>query len=404
MSFNAILRFAVMSDIHYQEDSQFQRDRFESAMNTIYNYCANEEYKNLDALYVVGDFADTGTRQQMELFRDDCNKFVKDDTKLVVTLANHELHYVDDYNESMANFKELFNMEFDRHEVISGYHFISLSTTIDKGPWHDSFDASKREYLKAELEKARADGGNKPIFVFQHPGQFGTVSGGVYGNAELYPILSQYPQVIDFSGHSHLAVNNPHEIHQEHFTSVSTGSLYNVHTWARIITPHINTGEARGKENAHMLVVEVDEKFTVRIRKLDVISGEFFENDYYIEDAHDKGKYKYTMSRALYASVPHFEENAKAEITLAEDKVTVTFPRAVCDGDRVFEYNVRLLDKNGVVIAQYSMTSDYACSHQADSYSMTFDNPPEGIHSSLIYAIGFWDNYSEPLKAKKVIL
>ena len=400
MNFKPILRFAVMSDVHYQEDSVFQRERFESAMNTVYDYCADSEYKNLDALYVVGDFADTGTRRQMEMFHEDCEKFVRHETRLVITLANHELHYVDDYRESMANFKEIFNMDFDRHEVINGYHFISLSTTIDKGPWHDSFDASKREYLKTELEKARMDGGNKPVFVFQHPGQCGTLLGGLYGNEEIYPILSQYPQVIDFSGHSHFAANNPREIHQNHFTSVGTGGIYGVNSWGGIIHSHIGESFTKSRDNAHMLVAEVDKNSVVRIRRLDVIAGGFFENDCYIEDAHDKSKYKYTLSRAANAPAPYFDKHSSAKLMCDGNKTAVTFPRAYCDGERVYEYNVRLLDKDGVIISQKSIASDFVKLHQQSEYTTYFENIPN-VETALIYAVGFWDNCSEPIEAKK---
>ncbi len=398
MEFKTKLRFSVMSDVHYSSEKLYVRDYFRSAMEKIYAYCAEEEYKNLDALYVVGDFTDRGLREQMEMFREDCEKYVNPDTKLVITLANHELHYVDDYRESMANFKEIFNMDFDRHEVIGGYHFISMSTTFDKGPWHDSFDEPKREFLKAELEKAREDGGNRPIFVFQHVGMTGTVYGGVYGNSELYPILSGYPQVIDFSGHSHFATNDPREINQCHFTSVSTGSLMNISACGKQVNPHISGSVIRDGRSAHMLVVEVDEDSTVRIRRLDVVANDFFENDSYIKDAHDRAKYQYTMKRAARAHEPYFAKSAKAEIYREGEQMIASFPRALCEGERVYEYDIRILDEKETVIFQKSVTSDFYHLHQADCYSVIMEDIP-GAASGLIYAIGFWDNCSEPIPA-----
>ena len=339
---STILRFAVMSDLHYNEEYPFVRDRFKSAMEKIYDYCGAEEYKNLDALYVVGDFADLGLKSQMQMFREDCDKYVSADTKLVVTLANHELHYVPDYKQAMADFQEIFNMDFDRHEVMGGYHFISLSTTIDRGPWHDSFDATKKEYLKTQLDEAVKDGGDKPIFVFHHPGQFATVLGGVYGNAELYPILSQYPQIIDFSGHSHYAVNNPREIHQKHFTSVSTGTLLNIHPYDKIENAHISGCFVNHNDMAHMLLVEVDDQSKVHIKIMDVVAGEFFEEEYLVENVSDKRKYKYTLQRAANAPIPYFGEDAEVSVSETENGLSISFPRAFCDEERVFEYTLLL--------------------------------------------------------------
>ena len=42
---------------------------------------------------------------------------------------------------------------------------------------------------------------------------------------EFAEILKNYPQVVDFSGHSHVPINDPRSIHQKHFTALGTGSL-----------------------------------------------------------------------------------------------------------------------------------------------------------------------------------
>ena len=155
MMFKPVLRFAVMSDCHYSEKHPEFRQKFERAMNLLYSYAGSEEYKVLDALYVVGDFTDLGKTNEMKWFKEDCGKFVKDETLLVVTMANHELHYMPDFIVALKDFKDIFNMDYDRHEIVNGYHFISLSTIRDRGPWDDSFNDEKKAFLKSELEKAR---------------------------------------------------------------------------------------------------------------------------------------------------------------------------------------------------------------------------------------------------------
>lgn len=395
--FNAKIRFAVMSDLHYSYVHPHTRERFKSAMNTVYDYCAKSDYKGLDALYIVGDFTDLGSKADMERLKEDCAAYVKPETETVITMANHELHYVADYRQAMIDFLEVFNMDYDRHLKIGGYHFISLSTTFDKGPWHDSFDEKKRTFLKNALEEARNDTGNKPIFVFQHVGMPGTLTGGISGNSDLYPILADYPQVIDFSGHSHRAVNHPKEIHQGDFTSVNTGGLLDIQVYSGYDNPNVGCGGCGAGDAAHMLLVEADGGNNVRIRKLDVIAGGFFENDIYIENPADKRNRRYTMQRAKNASAPYFKKTAEAHGVNKNGTVTVSFPAALCDGERVAEYNIVLLNSEGVVLRQKSISSEYFRLNQPTEYSAQFDNA-DGAASALIYANGFWDNLSEPLE------
>lgn len=396
MEFKPILRFAVMSDLHYQEDKLYVRDRFKRAMEILYNYSSNNDYNKLDALYVVGDFTNLGETEQFEMFYEDCEAYVKKDTKLVVTLANHELHYVPDCKKALDDFKRIYKMPYDLHQKIGGYHFISLSTTRDKGIWHDSFNDEKKAFLKAELEAARADTGNKPIFVFQHPGIPGTLAGGSGGHTEIYSILSDYPQVIDFSGHSHNAVNDPREINQKHFTTVGIGSLHNITTAANWFDYHIQGGYELGMDCAHMRVVEVDNENRVRILGLDVISGNFISEDY-IEDCHDKTKYKYTAQRARTTPAPYFDKDAFVKVIRDENNVRVTFPRAKSQVEPVHEYNVRLIDDKGIIVRQKTVYSDFMFFKQADTVTVEFDETFDFIPKALVWAGGFWDNWSEPI-------
>ncbi len=395
MNFKPVLRFAVMSDCHYSEKHPEYRNKFERAMELLYKYAAGEEYSSLDALYVVGDFADLGKYEEMKWFKEDCDKFVKEGTLLAVTMANHELHYMPDYNKALSDFKEIFKMDYDRHEVINGYHFISLSTIRDKGPWDDSFNDEKKAFLKSELEKARQDTGNKPIFVFRHPGIPETIVGGVGGNTEVYSILSAYPQVIDFSGHSHNPVNDPREINQKNITTVGTGSMSNLCTSAGWADFHITGDRALGREGAHLRVVEVDAKGNVLIRGLDVISGNFLDCDAYITDCYDKSKHKYTSRRALTAKPPYFKEGSSVVVDLAEGKVVLTFPRAYSEGDRVKEYDIRLFDQKGIAMGQKNVYSDFMNYVQKDIVTVEIDWEYDYTPKSEVYALGFWENISE---------
>jgi len=396
MNFKPVLRFAVMSDVHYSESFPNHRRNFKRAMELVYSYADAEAYNSLDALYVVGDFTDRGKREEMQWFANDCRECIRNNTLLVITMANHELHYMPDFNVALKDFDEIFKMPRDRHEIICGYHFISLSAIRDKGPWSDSFNDEKKAFLKAELEKARADTGNKPIFVFQHAGIPETIVGGVGGHTELYAILSDYPQVIDFSGHSHNSVRDPREINQKNFTTVGTGSMSSITSSASWFDFHITGDRSLGHGRAQMLVVEADSKGTVRLRGLDVTDGGFFE-DRFITDCHDKSAHTYTLQRALTEKPPYFEKDSKVRLQKEEGKIIITFPAAKSDGERVKEYCIRLTDENGVVMAQKNIFSDYMHLVQSDTVTTEINWEYPYFPRALVYASGFWENTSEPI-------
>ena len=400
MNFKPTVRFAVMSDCHYSEKHPEYRIRMKKTINFLYDYSHGETYNKLDALYVVGDFADLGKTHEMQWFYDDVKECLQEETLLAVTLANHELHYMPDYNVALKDFKEIFKMDYDRHEKINGYHFISLSSIRDKGPWDDSFNDEKKAFLKAELEKARQDTGNKPIFVFQHAGIPETLFGGVGGHTEIYSILSDYPQVIDFSGHSHNPVNDPREINQKNFTCVGTGSMSYLSTSASWGDFHINGDSTLGKGHAHMLIVEADEKGIVKILGLDADEKKFICESY-ITDCHDKSKYQYTLKRALNAPKPYFEVGANAVVTVDNGKASVVFPAAKSDGERVKEYCIRLMDEKGVIMAQKNIYSDYMHYTQKDVLSTQIDWNYDFVPDVLVYAVGFWENVSVPIDKSK---
>ena len=346
---------------------------------------------------MVGDFADLGKTEEMQWFADDMKECIQDGTKLVVTMANHELHYMPDYNVALNDFKNIFKMDYDRHEIMGGYHFISLSSIRDKGPWDDSFNDEKKAFLKEKLEIARKDTGNKPIFVFQHAGIPETIAGGVGGHTELYSILSNYPQVIDFSGHSHNPVNDPREINQKNFTCVGTGSMSYLSTSAAWHDFHIEGNSGLGKEQAHMLIVEADANGRIRILGLDAVEKKFISESF-IADCHDKSKHIYTMQRATNAPKPYFETGAKPVVNKVNGKTVVTFPAAKCEGERVKEYCVRLTDEKGVVLSQKNVFSDYMHYTQQSVVNVEFDENFGNVSGATVYAVGFWDNVSQPIE------
>ena len=134
------------------------------------------------------------------------------------------------------------------------------------------YDPDKIESAANELKIAREKDPKKPIFFFQHPHLTDTVSGSIYWADESFiPTLMNYPQVIDFSGHSHVPINDPRSIHQRHFTCLGTGSLsyFELDEFDK----HYGTCPPKKEDCAQMLIVEADENGAVRIYPYDVAPG-----------------------------------------------------------------------------------------------------------------------------------
>ena len=91
MEFNAKLRFIVTSDIHYKADTDVEKERFEKGMQKAYEYAAGESYKNIDAYFAVGDFANRGQEDEMLKFKKSLDAVIAPETKIILMLASHAL-------------------------------------------------------------------------------------------------------------------------------------------------------------------------------------------------------------------------------------------------------------------------------------------------------------------------
>ena len=204
-NFVPALRFAVMSDIHIDDEDCIEEQRFAKALNDLKNLCSSDErYSGFDALVIVGDFASRGSEIQMRKVKKILDAGLPADVRLIMTMASHE-YMTDGEENALRRFDEIFGLTPDTHAVINGFDFIAVTTT---GGCH--FDDKKRGFISAELEKAAERDGKKPIFFFQHPHITDTVYGSInWGEDEITDILINYPQIVDFSGHSHAPITSP---------------------------------------------------------------------------------------------------------------------------------------------------------------------------------------------------
>lgn len=363
-NFQPVLRFTVCSDVHLskEESGLKNAEKFKKMFDVAYGIAEKGEYKSLDAVLVAGDMTDGGRAEEYEVYRDITAEYVREGTELLTVMGNHEhIEYRDTKNPQKAIevFKEYVSDEVDFHKVIGGYHFIGVSYD-DNGK--EEFK-TKLEWLRAELDKAVADTGDKPIFVMQHPHPALTVYGSVnWANMDIRVVLKDYPQVVDFSGHSHYAANDPRSIHQSTFTAIGCGAI----TGAMGNLSYISGDEYGDGESSTFWLCEVDKDGNIRLRLYDVVSDCFFEDvDYFLKDVGNKKNRTYTWSRMMAQdTAPTFPKEAK--ITAATDKkgeVSITFPEA-SGYYRAENYKITLSSngeakQNMVVLSDYTRAVDF---------------------------------------------
>lgn len=399
-NFRPVLRFMVVSDVHYKDEHSVERDRMELAIKTAYRLSEAEEYSKLDALYVVGDFANSGSRPQMLAFKDTLDTFLKPETAVNLSMASHEFHGEGEA-AALEKFREIYAQEPDTHRIINGYHFISVTCT---NGCH--FDDAKRTWVAAELKKAVADDPRKPIFFFQHPHIMGTVYGSAnWGEDELTDILMNYPQIIDFSGHSHAPINDPRSIHQHHFTSLGTGTLsyFELDEFDK----YCGTIPPRKETAAQMLIVEADAEMRVRVYPYDLITENFFPMIWKIDSAWDVKSYLYTDKRYKTGAAPYFADDAKIVVSdVQADGFKVTFDQAKTEDFYVDDYNVIVKNSDGVTVRNTTLWSEYYFYEMPETLTVEFKElSPKEIYQVEIYAGSFWKTVSEkPLVSEKIEL
>jgi hypothetical protein len=387
--FTPTLRFVALSDVHYKDEPSVERERMAKALR-IANRIADESpvYQGFDALCVVGDFANNGSEAQFRAFKRTLDEGLRPGTRRILSVASHEFGGGGPVG-AYAKLRRVFGQAADVHEVINGYHFISIS------PSHGTnFNQEKKEWAAARLALAAADDPRRPIFFFQHAHITDTVYGSIdWGEKALYPILMDYPQVIDFSGHSHAPINDPRSIHQEYFTSLGCGTLsyfendefdkyYGTHP------PQPQCGQA-----AQMLLVEADAAGRVRVVPYDILTDQPFPYVWEIPSAWEPSSFQYTNAKRRAAALPpYFPEGAALRV----ENNTLAFDQAKAPRDYVNDYLVRVRRlRDGVLVKQLALWSHYYVIPMPEALSLPLEGLSPGEEYGVeITARGFWGNAS----------
>lgn len=394
--FTPVLRFIASSDCHIDDnDERNEKQRFADMFKDAYSYAESCSYDKIDAIIVAGDITNNGRDEQYEIFNQIVSENIKSETQLLTCLGNHEFYAHRKYDASITyeKYMQYINEEVDIHVVINGFHFIGVSYD-DNGKTYEG----KLEWLEAQLDEATKDDPTKPVFVYQHPHPALTVYGSVnWGDTDIATVLRKYPQVIDFSGHSHYTASDPRSIWQGSYTAVGTASTRSVVTNTSFLD---EDGDAPG-ETGTFWIVEVDAQGNTRLMLYDIANHCFFENnEYYLTDITNKKSHRYTWNNLKSLdTAPEFPENSEIKLTRNEDgSVTLSFPDA--NGYWGAE-NYKISVKSGAFKTIWSDTvvSNYVRA-VSDGMSINLGELESGTYTVKIRAYSPYAKGGEILKAK----
>ena len=354
--FSPILRFIACSDVHLNGDEeQDNAIRLKNLIKDAYKYSETQSHNKLDALMVVGDFAGGGAEEEYTSFNKIVASALKAETQLLTVLGNHEFINYRDVDPTVGYdvYKKMINEKVDTDIVINGYHFIGVSYD-DNGKTFKG----KTTWLREKLQNATKEDPTKPIFVYQHPSPTLTIYGSItWSDLDIKKVLKDFPQVVDFSGHSHYSPSDPRSIWQGEFTAIGCGSLGALMGNLNYIE---GDQDAPGK-SAAAWIVEIDKDGNIRTKLYDVENRMFFKNiEYYLADLSNTKKRTYTWTKQKSLdTAPQFPEKSEVKNTVNENNETViSFPEA--NGYYEAEnYKIIVKDNNNKNVFEKTVISEY---------------------------------------------
>ena len=409
--FTPILRFLVASDVHYADAVGVQDEKFEAMLSDAYAYAdGHEKYTALDGAFIVGDIAHRGTETSLNRFFTDFYRWTREGTEAQAVLGNHEFSPSENRPYTVTRYLSASGYESaDRHIVISGYHFILMSPSHYEG-----FNNEKIAWLETELAAAAAADptGKKPIFVFQHHPAFDTVYGSEdeWGVSNLNPVFAAYPQVVDFSGHSHFPINDPRSVWQGTFTEFNTGSC---REWGMDIAGvSSKTHFAADNEGGWTMnefpesylfdpgkyyIVEVNAASRVLVRAFDLGTGDEVIEPIFLSSVGDPAKFEYTDARKDEEEPPRFAPDAEVTtLSLSGGAAEFEFPRTV-SGGYVQHYRCEVRRGEELVNTVYRLDDGFLFPAPATLKLPLSGLEPETEYVVTIIPVTSWENEGEPL-------
>ena len=215
-----LTQFAVMSDIHLSTGEGPAMDKWEGYFDTLKRIAPSPDAIVSNGDQINDNHFNTASDHQYprQMLEHNLARTGMTDTQVLMSFGNH-----DDYVQRMAEQypDEWFPSDKGYYEAeIGGFPAFIVNT--------EAWNSTQASWLYGRLSELSADPSTQgqPIFVFGHRPIPSTVwDGAQASNSGLKTNLSDFPQVVYFSGHSHLNITDERSIHQQDFTSVNEGSM-----------------------------------------------------------------------------------------------------------------------------------------------------------------------------------
>jgi len=399
-AFKPVLRFIASSDTHVRDDNDLTAGRIGKMLDLGYAAAQQDAFYNkLDALVIAGDLTHDGTKTEFEKFRDAVFGSLRDETRFLGVVAKNHDGYKMRRAEMRSTYETLTGNDADFHVVIGGCHFIGLSASSND-LMH--YDPGQLFWLRKQLDDAIANDPNKPIFVFHHEHVLGTVYGSTlydtWGVPYFTSILKDYPQVVDFSGHSHYALNDPRSVWQGDFTAIGTGAIYYTE-FTVDMTRSYNPEDAYSV--ATCWIVEVDGANRIRLRGMDVEAGEML-CEYILDNPADPANRPYTPEKRKAASkAPVFAPDASLSVREDDGRLTLEIPPAQpTDGMPVVLYRVYVQNKLGMTVGKDWTMPKYYCVNDQQTVEHTLRGVPAGKYTVRVVAETAYGVQSDALETQ----
>ncbi|MBQ6265510.1 MAG: metallophosphoesterase [Clostridia bacterium] len=406
-NFVPVIRFVAASDTHVKEDNDRTADRIPVMLQTAYAAAEEDDaYSKLDAVLIAGDLTDRGTKPAFDKFWRVLDGSLKDGTRFIGVVAKNHDGYEMSRRDVHEYYSSLTGNDADFHIVINGYHFIGLSAS-DNDATH--YDSKQLGWLKEQFDKATAENPDKPVFVTHHEHVRNTVYGSStfdgWGVTYFTNILNQYPQVVDFSGHSHYPLNDPRSIWQGNFTAIGTGAIY----YSEFTIDEFRAYDPPDcQDTGTFWIVEVDASGNMHLRGYDVDEGKQL-CEYYINNPSDKANRDFTPAKQKEkSSAPEFEDGAalrKEQITDPTFDTAVVFApvAASTDGNPVVLYRIKVKNSLGLTLMKDWVLPPYYRAIPQEEVEFSLENLPAGEYTITVTAENAYGMQSEPLTLKTEI-
>ena len=369
----------------------------------------------INVLIIDGDITNVGYPEAYDNFLTQFNSVYGDVEKenipiLNLIMGNHDYWTFNGLDYSYKNNKEkqkLFEEKTKEkpftHKIINGYHFINWScdnASLDNPIVYFS-------WFEKQIKIAN-NSDKKPIFVTTHfPPEYTVYGSEEWGEENLNKYFKKYPQIINFSGHSHFSLIDERSIYQKDYTAIQTQSISYIELEKGKVNGSIPKDEYDNlmisAKNCMGLICNVNDNKVV-IKRISFEKNEFYGDDWIIDIPIDKKNFRYLHEEMEKKSAkPYFifenDEDKKIIIEKNNNKNIIKFKQAFHPN---FVHSYQIIFKN-------NLDKEYIFLYFSDFFLMPLDRKKiisfglndylNGKYNVKIYAIESFgkisDNYIE---------